>query len=154
MAKTRGVRKPKTTLAQTIALANILPQPLSFETIYEDREYDSMRARRLAEKRAARGDGVPDMQSVPVRRRVPVLLINHPEIFQQEHRFVLRQVLEDICKEHRAGSELYFEVGRSDDLIEGTIAFCIKFLDGYGVQAERAEREVPYTNPADPRANW
>ena len=154
MAKQRGVRKPRTTLAQTIAMADIIPQPLKFETIYEDREYDSIRARRNAEKRAARGDGVPDMQPVPVRRIVPVLLIKHPAIFLGDHRFILRQYLEDLCKEHRIGGELYYEVGATDELIEGTITSCIALLDGYGVIAERALREVPYTNPADPRANW
>jgi hypothetical protein len=154
MAKSRGTRKPRSTVARAIDLESIIPQPISIEVIYEEKEWDSNRKRRQAEQRALRTGGPEEMQTVPIARVVPVLLITYPATFQQEHRFVLHQALRDVLKEHRIGSDLFFEVGETDELIEGTITFCIKFLEGYGVQAERAERQVPCANPQNPRASW
>jgi hypothetical protein len=155
MAKTkRGVRKPQSTIGRAIDLETIVPQPISIEIIYDEKEWGSTKARRKAEQRSLRTGEPEVLQTVPVARKVPVLLITHPATWQAEHRFVLAQALRDILKEHRVSGELYFEVGETDDLIEGTIDFCIKFLATYGMDAERAVREVPCVNPADPRAIW
>lgn len=152
MAK-RPARKPKHAV-NSIDLAEILPQPVVPEVVYDETDWDSIKAQKRAETTALRLGTSPALRPVPIARKVPVLLITHPQTFQQEHRFVLRQALRDICKEHHQDGKTFFEVGEEDDLIEGTIEFCIKFLAGYGIDAERSVEQVPVVNLADPRATW
>lgn len=104
---------------------------------------------RLTKYKHAR-EGEQWERDVPVGKRVPVLLIETPDAFTERHERLLRAEMRDVIKKHARAGKLYFEVGESDDAIEGAIKQGIAFLHGQGIAATRSIEFTPHMT----RGEW
>lgn len=95
-------------------------------------------------------DGTTKTVTVPVGKRVPVLLVVSQPAFKVEHEMQLRQRMKGIYKKHQRDGKLYFEVGATDEAIEDAIRDGIEFLKGFGVTAKRSVEFTPYLT----RGEW